>query len=210
MIAKKPAKTMAVTLPLTWHCRNLSPDLLWCHLTNRSKGAMSNISSFRKFCTTAGDMFAVALVPIVMLFPALFTTLALIVPAKWLGLTPEGPAEGLVSIPVFVLSYVVLIAVWLFKSYGARPGFIAFCQRNQRFGAATLWTVQGASIFWRKSVAMVAAFAKFLEAVIVWIGKSLVILLIVIIIGVIFYAFAGALSAPWWAIVIIYLLLTKK
>jgi len=48
-----------------------------------------------------------------------------------------------------------------------------------------------------------------IEGAFKWIGASIAFLVIALIIGGILYAIAGALSAPWWAIVIIILLLNK-
>jgi len=136
---------------------------------------------------------------------------------EWVGLQKIEAASPWIAGAVFVAAYFPMLAAWLFKSYGARPGFISFCGKHRRFGAATMWSVNAGAVTWGATIAAARMTGNVIENVFEWIGKifgwvakSLAVLIVCIIIGGILYAHIGALSAPWWALVIIYLLLTKK
>ncbi|SFH85481.1 hypothetical protein SAMN04515618_104168 [Collimonas sp. OK307] len=167
---------------------------------------MSNLSTFKRLCTTAGDVFTVMLIAVLILFPAFMCSVGILIVLMWLGLQEQGKVSLWIMGIVFVATYLPMLAVWLFKSYGARIGFIDFCNKHPRFGAATMLAVNGGGGIWR----VVRMVGKLIENVIAWLATSVMALLVCIIIGVILYALVGALSAPWWALVIIYLLLKEK
>lgn len=170
----------------------------------------ADTSKFKQFCNTAGDLFAVFLTAVMILFPALLLTVGILFVLLMLGLQEEGHASPWLIGAVFITAYLVMVAVWLFKKYGGQPKFIEFCAKHQRFSAATMWTVDKAEKTWKTAGGLVEIVIAIIAGIFIWIGKSIAFILVVVIIGGIFYAMAGALSAPWWAIVIIYLLLNKE
>jgi len=176
----------------------------------KKKGGMAaNIERFKRLCSTVGDVFTIFLIAALIMLPALFLTIGIMLVLIWIGLQEEGHASFWILGFIFAMSYLAMLAVWLFKAYGARSGFIDFCNRHQRFDAATLWTVEKESIAWKVILACLEVAWGLIEGAFKWIGASIAFLVIALIIGGILYAIAGALSAPWWAIVIIILLLNK-
>jgi hypothetical protein len=137
------------------------------------------------------------------------------------GLRTCSPSYLWTTWSMFAVTYAFLAAVCLFRAYGAEPPFVKFCCSHPHFRSLMIWVLnqfeagggrvsKTASGAWRILGTMTDRLATLAEHVFMWVAGSFAVLIICVLIGVVLYAIAGALSAPWWAIVIIYLLLTRK
>jgi hypothetical protein len=169
---------------------------------------LSALNSFKRFCTFAGDIFAVTIIAILLLIPAVVCgALASQLVASIVG-TSSIPA--CIGIVVSAAAYMAMVLTWLFKAYGSHPLFISFCMRHPRCREMTERAVDTGSAIWRKASHGIEVIAGALERGFAWAAGAISAVILILIIGAILYALFGALSAPWWAIVIIYLLLTKR
>lgn len=175
------------------------------------------IRTFKEACTIAGDIFAQILIALLIFIPALLVTAGLGSLLSWVGLGNGGKARPWVGAIIFGSSYFAMIVTWLFSKYGAHPRFLSFCQKHRLLGAAIKRIVEvtsaGGALLIRaaKSTArLIEAAATLIEKIVEFIGKAIAAIFFAIVIGVILYFLFGAMAtAPWWAIVIILLLLKK-
>lgn len=170
----------------------------------------ANQNSFKRIYIKASNIFAVVLIFALISIPAFFCVIGITIALMWLGLKLEEKPKMLVMSILFGVFHFAMFTVWLFKKYGATSAFINFCKRNPRFRITTLLIINSATVAYSLVVAFVKSAKNLIESIFDFITRSIGIILTVLILGGIFYAAFSAFSAPWWAIVIIYLFINNK
>lgn len=168
------------------------------------------LNSFKRVCVAAADVVAIVLATVLLALPAgCFAVFVGSIMAA-AGASRPGLIHAWSMWIAFVLSYLLMAAVYLFRTYGSRPGFIRFCIAHPRFRAITTWAVDSGTAVWGRISAAIDVAAGLIERLFALTISSIAVLIVVLVVGVISYSLFGVLSAPWWAIGIIFLLFAKK
>lgn len=182
----------------------------------------ASLSTFKKMRAMVGNAFAVFSIVAFTFFGSIFCVAILSALLTRLGVEEGSNFWIFANVGVLASVNLTVLAIWLFKVFGGRPGFISFCNRHPRCKKAVLRAIDAGRAVGHGIGIVAAVTAKNTESFVTWViegpignaaawlMQSVFVLLFLVIGGVILYSIAGALSAPWWALVIIYLLMTKK